>query len=448
MINGFTTKTIAFSRKPGASPQGAYAPRSESLAGDLRLNGYLFLVVSVFSVLSAGQRVGEPETIFTLHTASGVVRHGPLAKIGPDWTVRLGGSKPVLIRGQDVISLRQQAVRLPCPPEGPQVILADGSRLPFDAAAGLHLGGERLSFTPQPPLRPAEGDQLRVPLSQVAILWLTNPNSAVGPARRLRQLLRTQRRRDQVLLCGGDVVEGTVLALGPAGCRIKIGPTEQAVPLARLAAIAFSTELLARPQPKKTYGHLVCTGGGRLELSTASVDAERRLLKGETLFGAEVLAPLQAVAALDLRQGRAVYLSDLKPLDYVCNPFLGISWPLTPDAGTAGGPLRIGGNCYDKGLGMHAESRVTYDLAGKYDWLEAVVGLDDQIGRQGRVRIEVQVDGRPQALPAAVLTFGRAVSFRVDVHKARQLTLLVHFAGRGDVQAHVFWADARLVRAP
>jgi hypothetical protein len=409
--------------------------------------GLSFVFFVSFGV-SLFRHVGEDQPTFTLHGASGVVGRGPLGKIGPDWAMRLGGVKPILIRGEDVVSLRQEGIRLPCPPEGAQVILADGSRLPLDAPVGVHLDHERLSFSPQAPLRPDEGVELRVPLSQVAVLWLTNPSPTRGAARRLRQLLQGRRKRDQVLLLGGDVVEGAVLALDAAGCRIKVGPAgQQVVPRSRLSAIAFSTELLARLQPKGPYGHLVLLGGGRLELASAAIDVDRQRLKGKTLFGAEVSVPLSAVAALDLRQGRTVYLSDVQALEYVTTPFLGISWPLARDASVTGGPLQVGGSCYDKGLGMHAEGRVSYDLAGKYEWFEALAGLEDSAGRRGRVRIAVLVDGHLQKLAEAELIAGKTVPLRLNVHQARRLTLVVHGAGRGDVQARVVWADARLILA-
>ena len=35
---------------------------------------------------------------------------------------------------------------------------------------------------------------------------------------------------------------------------------------------------------------------------------------------------------------------------------------------------------------------------------------------------------------------------RVSVAGARELTLVVKFGGRGDVQGHVDWADAKLIK--
>jgi hypothetical protein len=96
---------------------------------------------------------------------------------------------------------------------------------------------------------------------------------------------------------------------------------------------------------------------------------------------------------------------------------------------------------------VHAESRLTFDLAGRYDWFEAVVGLDARTGKQGRVRVEVQVDGKAQDLGRDREWEGRdePLALRIDVRKARRLTLVVRDGRFGDVQAHVNWADARLI---
>ena len=64
----------------------------------------------------------------------------------------------------------------------------------------------------------------------------------------------------------------------------------------------------------------------------------------------------------------------------------------------AGYDLRLAGSTYDKGIGLHSESRLTYALNRNYQWFESLVGLDDQTGRRGSVLIEVLVDGKPQAL--------------------------------------------------
>jgi len=330
------------------------------------------------------------------------------------------------------------------------VILSTGERIPLQPGGGLRLAGERLDAVPLAPLRLPADAELKLPVAAVAVVWVAPPEGTEEPARLLRRLLGERRPRDVVLLRNGDRVEGTVTALDRrTDCRLEVAKKFLAVPFARVAAVAFNTELLARPRPKRPYGHLVLTSGARLALAAARVDGERGKLAGRTLLGAAVEVPLAAVAALDLRQGRAVYLSDLEPRAYEHTPFLGVSWPWVKDGSVAGRDLRLGGNSYDKGLGVHSQARLTYDLGGRYDWFEALVGLDDHAGRRGRARVEVLVDGKGQDLgwegELGARDGPRAV--RIDVRKARELTLRVEFGRLGDVAAHVAWADARLIKS-
>jgi hypothetical protein len=157
---------------------------------------------------------------------------------------------------------------------------------------------------------------------------------------------------------------------------------------------------------------------------------------------------LSQIVALDLRQGCAVYLSDLKPGRYEHTSYLGVRWPYVLDGSVAGNELRLGGSTYDKGIGMHSQSRLTFDLGGGYQWFEAWVGLDDRTGRKGSVQVQVLVDGKSQNLGAANELTGQdtPLPIRVSVAGARQLTLVVLFGRNGDVQDHVDWADAQLIR--
>src|SRR5205085_10462183 len=135
---------------------------------------------------------------------------------------------------------------------------------------------------------------------------------------------------------------GTVVSLDRASvCRLEAGKKTFEVPFSRIASVAFSTELLARPRVKGACGHLVLESGARLSLASARVDAERPVLAGKMLLGPAVEVPLDRVAALDLRQGRATYLSDLSPRAYQHTPFLGISWPLVKDGSVTGRELRL-----------------------------------------------------------------------------------------------------------
>jgi hypothetical protein len=157
------------------------------------------------------------------------------------------------------------------------------------------------------------------------------------------------------------------------------------------------------------------------------------------------------VAALDLYQGRAVYLSDLKPARFEFTPYLGEAgpaWPLVPDGSVANRDLRLAGSTYDKGVGLHSKSRVTYTLAGAYKRFEALVGLDGESGREGSVRVSVLVDGKPLDIGSDRELTARTgpLTVGLSVVGAKELTLEVDFGEGADKQDHVNWCDARLVK--
>lgn len=405
-----------------------------------------WIAVLAALTLGIGRLLAEaPAGEMVLHRADGAPITGPLLQLGLDWSIALGGGTPIRVAGADLVSLRRADLPLPPPPAGPQVIFANGDRLPGQV---LDLAQERLA------LRTAlvEKQEMRIPLTALALVWLSEPANVDDPGQLRRRLLAEQRSQDTVLLRNGDVLEGTWTGLdrpgtdGKARLHLEMNGQEVAVDRDRVAVIALNTDL-ARPfLPKGVYARLVLTDGTRLGLASARL--ESKMLSGQTLIGVPVRVPSADMASLDLRQGRAVYLSDLKPRRYEHTAYLGVKYPFVPDGSVAGRELLLAGSTYDKGLGVHSQSTLTYDLAPGYRRFQALVGLDDRTGRGGSVRIRVLVDGKPRDLgwdKELTLTDG-ARPVDLDVQGAKELTLIVEFGRGGDVQDHVNWADARLIR--
>jgi len=99
-------------------------------------------------------------------------------------------------------------------------------------------------------------------------------------------------------------------------------------------------------------------------------------------------------------------------------------------------------------LGVHTASRLTYALDPDRQAFEALVGLDDGVGKEGSARIQVLVGGRPQKLTwdgnLSWKTGPRLI--RLTLNQAKELTLVTDFGDLGDVQGCVDWANARLIR--
>ncbi|MBV9124851.1 MAG: NPCBM/NEW2 domain-containing protein [Planctomycetes bacterium] len=363
-----------------------------------------------------------------------------MVSLEKDWSIRLGGTKPARAAGGEVVSLRRVGTPLPAFPSEEQVLFANGDRLP-----GRVLGwtGERLHF--QAVL--GNGQELDLPLMALSVVWFVPPDDVDDPEWLIRKMATEKRRRDQVWLRNGDLVEGIVTGMDRQVLRLEVARKPVEAALNKVAAVALSSALARLPQSAQPFGRVVVTRGGRLSLAEAHADGS--VLTGRTFFGAEVRLSWNEVVALDLRQGRAVYLSDLKPRAYQFTSYLGEGqWPYVPDGSVDGHDLILGGSTFDKGLGMHSASRLSYDLEGRYQRFEARVGLDDRAGRDGRARIGVLVDGKPQDLggdPELTRTDGPRL-IQVNLAGARELTLVVEFGRRGDVQGRVDWADARLIK--
>jgi hypothetical protein len=306
---------------------------------------------------------------------------------------------------------------------------------------------DRLRIAAEYDSRSTGGDEIVVPLTSVSVVWLSSSNESPQAGQLVRKLQSTRRRQDTVILKNGDQIEGTLTVLDDKAVQIEttMGKKET-IERARMAAIVLNSDLARARRSKGPYARLVLANGSRLAVASAQSDG--LTVHAKLLLGVRIQIPLEEVVALNLYQGRGVYLSDLKPSRYEHVPYLGISWPYRNDLSVAGNPIQLGGSVYDKGLGMHSESRLSYALGGDYRWFEAKVGLDDLTGKQGSVSIQVLADGKPLQLDLdPELTARNSPRFvRLPIDGVKVLTLVVGFGSNGDVQGEVDWADARVIK--
>jgi hypothetical protein len=116
--------------------------------------------------------------------------------------------------------------------------------------------------------------------------------------------------------------------------------------------------------------------------------------------------------------------------------------------GAGDGPaLRLQGKSYSKGLGVHANSVVTYTLNKQWTSFKAEVGVDDAItSPRASVVFEVVADGQSLFKSNVLRHDSAAVRVEVDVTNRQILELRVTGADDGMDFDHGNWADARLER--
>lgn len=169
-------------------------------------------------------------------------------------------------------------------------------------------------------------------------------------------------------------------------------------------------------------GDLKTVGAGGLELTTAA--------------GTPLRIPLPLVREVVNADGSFRFLSDLPPTDtgptdlFGGSEGLGMRYPVQVDRNYAGQALRTGGHTFSRGLGVHAPSRLTWELDGSWKSLRLAAGLDDSAlggAYQGSVVFRVHVDGEerwasplvrggqgPLSVPPLDLTGAHTLILEVD----------------------------------
>ncbi|MEO5735003.1 MAG: NPCBM/NEW2 domain-containing protein [Rubrivivax sp.] len=351
--------------------------------------------------------------------------------------------KALTLKGEDVVEIVFNSAR-PAPAGKPaaedvEILLTCGDvwigRLGPPAEDGIRL------------LSPALGDPL-VKFGQIRAV-LFSANKAYLPVR----LPEKAESSDLVLTRSGDRAEGTVLALSNAGLSYKSKrlETDVAVPLSQAAGL-WLIETEAAPKE-----------GAGLQISAITLDGstlrgEVQGLKGgvleiKDLYGALHKIPLNLVSGLFVKNGRVVYLSDLTPskvdedANYIRGPVKlpsDLDYPWQRDRNARGGKLVLGGSEHRKGVGVRAHSSLTYALEGAFARFQTTFGLDVASLGLGAVKAEVWVDGK-LVKDMTVKGNEAAIPVDVDVKAARELRLLVTWAGFGQSD-FADWGSARLVR--
>jgi hypothetical protein len=126
---------------------------------------------------------------------------------------------------------------------------------------------------------------------------------------------------------------------------------------------------------------------------------------------------------------------------------LGVDTAVKPPGNAASVKLSIGGNEYARGLGAHANGTITLQLDGKYETLEAEIGVQTQLNHIGSVVFRVLGDGE-ELFRSDVMKGGQqARKIRVSVKGFRNLVLALEDAGDGIEGDAGNWAEARLIPA-
>jgi hypothetical protein len=258
---------------------------------------------------------------------------------------------------------------------------------------------------------------------------------------------------DIILTQSGDRAEGTLLTISDAGVVYKSKRLDKdiTVPLEKSAGV-WMIETEAPPKEPAGLHATVLTSDG------SSVRGEIQSLRDGALtlkdsYGAVHKIPANLLSGIYMKNGRVVYLSDMRPaiVDEDANYIRGpkklssdLDFPFQRDRSAKGGKIILGGVEHRKGVGVRARSLLGYSLDGGFRRFQATLGLDAASLGLGAVRAEIEVDGK-KVKEIGLKGAEPPQPIDLDVSGAKELRLRVTWAGFGQSD-FVDWGSARLIR--
>ncbi len=294
-------------------------------------------------------------------------------------------------------------------------------------------------------------DAIDLPLTAVTAIHFDPPRAVESDRESKISAAAAGADQHVLLLANGDILTGRLVSIQGAKVVFRVDDNQITIDRNRVAAVVINSSPAKQPDANSVRTWVGLADGSRVLAPSIATDGKQLTL---TLGpDAMITVPTEAVVALQPLGGRAVYLSDLKPAGYRHVPFLQLLWNYQSDRNVLGGPLRANGRLYLKGIGMHSAARITYELDGKYELFAADLAIDDETRSRGSVECRVFLDdgsGDWQLKYESPVIRGgqKPVPLTIDVQSAKQISLLVDFADRGDEQDHLNWLNARLIKKP
>ncbi|HWD40166.1 MAG TPA: NPCBM/NEW2 domain-containing protein [Fimbriimonas sp.] len=130
-------------------------------------------------------------------------------------------------------------------------------------------------------------------------------------------------------------------------------------------------------------------------------------------------------------------------LDSIDLSAMTIGWgDVQKNRSVGGHSLSIGGRTFEHGVGTHAHSEVTINLAGNATKFSAWVGVDDEAAANGSVRFVIYVNDKRVANSGVMHAKSPAKNLSVDLTGAKRIRLVADEDGDID-NDHADWADAQ-----
>lgn len=257
-------------------------------------------------------------------------------------------------------------------------------------------------------------------------------------------------KMDQVLDRRTSGYEGVLEAIDAKELHLDHERLRKVIPLSilHLAGVRLARDAQNPPPklPAQPFVKVRTRDGSTLDGLIESVRFGRWNIRPAWQPDKALSVPVDEVVAVEVLNGKAIYLSQLAPTAVNEKTILTPQQRYRANNNCQGNPLSVGGTLYAWGLGVHANSSLTFDIGGTWAKFESVVGLDDQAGKGGSVVFQLLGDGKELYKSPVVRSSAPAPPIAVAIKGVKTLTLVVDATDDLDLGDLADWAGARLVR--
>ena len=315
------------------------------------------------------------------------------------------------------------------------IYLADGTIL-----HGTIVGSDARNLTLKAPLVA----ELKLPLARLAGVRLAAQEHPAAADAFRKAMADRDPAQDLLLVVRGDQVsalKGVTESLTAEGGSFKW--RERSVPI-RPGAVYGIVFAAGVQKPAQPQARALLKDGSVWAGRLAGGNAE--LVKVELAEGLQVDLPVAELAEIQFRSDRVLFLSALQPADYTFEPFATTRWPYRLNRSVANRPMRIGEQSFERGIGMHSQSALTFDLPDEFSRLAVVIGIDAGAAPLGNAIFRVTADGREVFNSGPVTGRDKPRNINVPINGARRIQLIVDFGEDLDIGDQADWGNVRVIK--
>jgi hypothetical protein len=361
-----------------------------------------------------------------IHLLSGEKVTTASITVDPEGTVVAGETDSTLPEIRSIVLSGET----PPPVRGGRLVLSSGGTLagtvPSGDADAIRFRSDLIS-------------EVSIPLAGVRAFRIGSPEVDDTPFR--EQMARDDEADSVFVLREGALlrIPGGFRSLDDTGLSLVWEGQERTLPLEKVFGVIFP----ASGAPPPTMARITLADGGRIHGEILSLDAST--LKVRIPAGAEISIARSGVLRIDVRSDRLLFLSDLDPARVEEIPFFDTVWPHRRDRSLDGGPIRLKGQTYEKGLGVHSRCLLTYDLPPRAETFFSVIGIDDETEGLGDVVFRVHGDEEVLFDSGRITAKDEPRTVRLDIRGRQRIVLEVDFGEDLDIGDHADWADAHVI---